>query len=81
MDGTKVGSPVQNAAVVAEALGRVEGKVDALAERQRLTDVDIAVIKAKLDRPGPNWTAIVGAATSAATLLIFVTNYGLPIGK
>lgn len=62
-------------------LQHISAKVDAIDSKYQKTEIDVAVIKAKLDRPGPNWPSVISALTGAATLLIFITNYGLPIAK
>jgi hypothetical protein len=67
--------------VVAEAIGRVEGKLDGFDTRLRSLELDMAGIRATVNRPAPVWPAIVGAIVpnliSAIALLVILLR---PIG-
>jgi hypothetical protein len=62
--------------VVAEAIGRVEGKLDSFDVRLRTLEIDVAMVRSSVNRPAPVWPAIVGAVVpnliSAIALLVIL---------
>lgn len=76
MDGS---ANVSGDNVVAEAIGRVEGKLDGFDNRLRTLEIasatTTATLAANINRPAPVWPAIVSAVVPnliSATTLIYV---------
>jgi hypothetical protein len=62
--------------VVAEAIGRVEGKLDGFDTRLRTLEIDVAMVRSSVNRPAPVWPSIVGAVVpnliSAIALMVIL---------
>lgn len=62
--------------MVAEAIGRVEGKLDSFDTRLRMMEIELSALRANVNRPAPVWPGIVGAIVpnliSAIALLVIL---------